>query len=487
MIEKENFEAEVHSHIKACLGSVLQRGEIDSPGPVLLVALSGGADSTALLSAAASLRRFYPVTIRVIHVDHGIRPAAERALDRQGVRTLCRSLGVGLRIATIPPGRIEAIGREEKIGIEAAARKVRHRIFRSEFRRVGAALLLVGHTADDELETLLWRLLRGAGPRGLGGLPVQRGFLCRPLIGVSRQDVLAYLAETGLSYRTDSTNADTAYLRNRIRLRLIPLLNREFPFWRSGLLGLGQTQRKVADFLGSLGERQNWRPLESAVGRGLSLSTEEFDALFPIVREETLFYAIDRLRSHPPPKENWNVDSPGPPVKEPRRAAIRTLCEGRVSALDLGDLRIDRRENAIRIYYPLLEDRERGWSFQAQKSGSFPWAGGMLVVEPRGGEEQRGEKEISCDLPVVFRSLYSEDSVYIKGTHRRASYVLERAYRSRYTDICVAEDRWGVVAIVGSRKGSLEILVQRDKKTDRDGEHLLLSVISQGEYVGRSK
>jgi hypothetical protein len=223
------------------------------------------------------------------------------------------------------------------------------------------------------------------------------------------------------------------------------------------------------------------------VGRGLSLSAEDFDALSLIIREETLFYAIDRLRAHPPPTENWIVDIPKPPVKEPRRTAVRKLCEGRVSALDLRDLKIDRRENNIRVYYPLLADREWGWSFQAQEPVSFPWAGGMLVVEPLEREDRNGEMGISCGLPVVFRSLYSEDSVYIKGTYRRASCVLERAYGSRYTDICVAEDRWGVVAIVGSRKDSLEILVRRDKRTVRDGESLFLSVISQGEYVGRSK
>lgn len=487
MKEKAKFEAEVHSQIQACLTLPLQGGGIEGPGPLLLVALSGGADSTALLSSAASLRRLFKVSIRAIHVDHGIRPASERALDRQSVRTLCRSLGVGLRVATISPGRIEKIGKEEKIGIEAAARNVRHSIFRAEFRRLGADLLLVGHTADDALETILWRVLRGAGPRGLGTLPVQRGFLCRPLIHLSRQDVLVYLAEQGLSYRTDSTNADTVYLRNRLRLRLIPLLDREFPFWRSSLFSLGETQRHVADFLASLGERQNWSPLEASAGRGLSLPAEEFDALSPVIREETLFYAIDRLRVHPPPTENWNVDIPSPPVKEPRRTVIRKFCEERVSSLDLRDLRIDRRENTIRVYYPLLVDWERGWSFQAQEPGVFPWAGGMFVVEGLEGEARNREKEISCGLPLVFRSLYSEDSVYIKGTHRRASYVLERAYRSLYTDICVAEDRWGVVAIVGSRKDSLEILVRRDKKTGRDGENLFLSVISQGEYIERSK
>lgn len=487
MKEKKSFEDEVHSQITACLASSLQRGERSALAPVLLVALSGGADSTALLSSAVSLGRRFPVSIRAIHVDHGIRPAPERAMDRQAVRSLCLSLGVELRIVAISPGRIEKMGREEKIGVEAAARKVRHRIFKVEFRRVGARLLLVGHTADDALETILWRVLRGAGPQGLGTLPVQRGYLCRPLIRLSRQDVLGYLAEKGLSYRTDSTNADTAYLRNRLRLRLIPLLDREFPFWRSGLRSLGQTQRKVAEFLGSLGEHQDWKNLEAPVGQGLYLPTDNFDALAPIIREETLFYAIDTLRAHPPSTKKWNVDIPEPPVKEPRRSAVRQFCEGRVSTVDLRDLRIDRRENAVRLFYPRRTDRERGWSFLVQESGSFSWAGGIFVLEVLDGEEQNGEKKISCGLPVVFRSLYSEDSVYIKGTYRRASHVLERAYRSRYTDICVAEDRWGVVAIVGSRNDSLEILVRRDKKTDRDGKDLFLSVISQGEYVGRSK
>ncbi|MDR1469822.1 MAG: tRNA lysidine(34) synthetase TilS, partial [Spirochaetaceae bacterium] len=140
----------------------------------LLAAVSGGADSTAMLASCASLRErafCKKGGLRAVYVDHGLRPVEECAGDAEAVRALCDDRGVGCTVATVGRGRIEAWARETGSGIEAAARHFRYEALRCEAERVGADFILVAHTRDDARETALMRFLRGSGPRGLALMP----------------------------------------------------------------------------------------------------------------------------------------------------------------------------------------------------------------------------------------------------------------------------------------------------------------------------
>jgi tRNA(Ile)-lysidine synthase len=199
--------------------------------PAGVVAVSGGADSVALLRALAALRGTEPaVPLVVAHLNHQLR-GAESDGDEAFVRSLCERLDEGTgRLAWRGERReVAALARAEGGNLEAVARRVRYEWLAQVAEETGSAWVATGHTADDQAETVLHRLLRGTGLQGLRGIAVRRALrpgveLVRPLLGVTRGQVLAYLQSEGQEYRSDSSNLDPAFTRNRIRHELLSLL-----------------------------------------------------------------------------------------------------------------------------------------------------------------------------------------------------------------------------------------------------------------------
>ena len=212
------------------------------------VGVSGGPDSVALLSALLAQPESSRLHLSVLHVNHGLRPEAER--EQHHVERLCRRWQlpcVVKKLDSSPPAH----------GLEAWARAERYRFFGMAMEREGLDYLALAHTRDDQAETVLFRLLRGSARRGLSGMPPSRTIgtrgdkrLIRPLLDCTRQEVLAYLAERELSSVTDPSNADLRYARNRIRHRLLPLLATEFsPRIARHLVHLADTLRAEEDWL----------------------------------------------------------------------------------------------------------------------------------------------------------------------------------------------------------------------------------------------
>jgi len=224
---------------------------IPARGETLLVALSGGPDSVALTAALAALRRKRGFELVAAHLDHALRPGS--AEDAAFCAQLCGSLGIPLRAGT---GRVRERAALEKGGLEQAARLERYSFLRRVRDDEGAVAIAVAHTRDDQAETLLLRLLRGAGASGLAGMRPRSGDLLRPLLGVSRKDVLAYLGERGLAWREDPSNADTALTRNRVRRELLPYLEERFnPRVREALARTADLLAEEALFVGGAAER----------------------------------------------------------------------------------------------------------------------------------------------------------------------------------------------------------------------------------------
>jgi tRNA(Ile)-lysidine synthase len=213
-----------------------------APGEHVLAAVSGGPDSTALLAALAELAPGRRVGLTVAHVDHGLRSPAEHAAEAALVRDLAARLGV--------PCVVRAISVDPGAGLEVRARAARYRALAGLATAAGASRIATGHTRDDQVETLLLRLLRGAGRRGLGGMRPIRGKLWRPLLGATRADVRRFLAERELPAVIDRTNADLSRARSRIRRLLVPFLEAEFnPRLGPALAALADRLRDEDTFL----------------------------------------------------------------------------------------------------------------------------------------------------------------------------------------------------------------------------------------------
>jgi tRNA(Ile)-lysidine synthase len=222
----------------------------------VLVAVSGGADSVALLRGLAAIRPSGRGRLVVAHANHQLRDAA--AADAAFVETLCRTLQVPCELGVVTVGPIAGDG------LEAAARAARYQFLEAAAGRFGARYLVTAHTADDQAETVLQRILRGTGIRGLAGIsrvrPLGPASLLRPLLGCRRAELRAYLAAIGQDYRHDASNDELRFTRNRIRHELLPQLAGSYhPNVVENVLRLatlaGEAQGVIETLVGELRER----------------------------------------------------------------------------------------------------------------------------------------------------------------------------------------------------------------------------------------
>lgn len=207
----------------------------------VLVAVSGGADSIALLAALSELGKAADFDCHVVHVNHQLRDDADD--DAKFVEQFATDLGLDCDVVSAD---VREMAKEQGIGIEEAARKVRYGAFVECARQCGAKFVAVAHHQDDQVETVLHHIVRGTGLKGLEGIPRTRELsdgvtLIRPMLDVPRSVVMRFIEERGLQYREDETNRDNAFTRNRIRNELLPQLERDFnPQVRAALLRLSQ-------------------------------------------------------------------------------------------------------------------------------------------------------------------------------------------------------------------------------------------------------
>ncbi|HEV2869961.1 MAG TPA: tRNA lysidine(34) synthetase TilS [Actinomycetota bacterium] len=192
---------------------------VPAAGDGVAVAVSGGADSLALLHALRALSGPRDWRLAVVTVDHGLRPGS--AADAAFVADHAKALGLPVRVCTLGPADLEP---HRHAGPEGAARAARYAALWPATDDLGCSWLATGHTLDDQAETVLLQLLRGAGPDGLAGMAVRSGRLLRPLLRARRAETRACCAAIGLAWREDPTNAGDGPLRNRVRQQLLPLL-----------------------------------------------------------------------------------------------------------------------------------------------------------------------------------------------------------------------------------------------------------------------
>jgi len=258
----------------------------------LLVAVSGGIDSTVLCAALRELSPGRQLRLALGHVNHGLR-GEESEGDQAAVRALGEGLGLEVHVAGVAPESLrEGRSSRDRPTVQEAARTLRYRALLDLAAKADARWIATGHNADDQAETVLLRLLRGAGPEGLGGIPEVSpdGVLLRPLLGVPRAEIESFARSRRLSWREDASNRDDGYARNRLRRHWIPGLAREFnPRLLRAIGDLAEAQRKETEWISALVDREaawrisrdgawlridarDWASLPEALGRRLARS-----------------------------------------------------------------------------------------------------------------------------------------------------------------------------------------------------------------------
>ncbi|RCS31177.1 tRNA lysidine(34) synthetase TilS [Rhodanobacter denitrificans] len=273
----------LQAHLQASLAAM-------PPAP-LCVAFSGGPDSTALLHALTQLPEARRRGLRALHVDHGLHP--DSAAWAEHCRHFCAALGLPCEMLCVQ------VERGAGNGLEAAARHARHAALAAQLR--DGEYLLLGHHRDDQVETVLLKLLRGAGPEGLGGMrtlrPFGRGQLWRPLLALSRQQLRDYVEAQRLDVIDDPSNADTSLARNRLRHEILPRLAPCWPQAADSILHSAALCRAAAEAL-----RLQWLTAFDALHDPASgsLETAGWLALMPALREPLLDHWL-HLRGLPAP------------------------------------------------------------------------------------------------------------------------------------------------------------------------------------------
>lgn len=240
--------------------TTIRKYKMIEQGDKLLVAVSGGADSVALLHFLRALAPEWELRVTAAHLNHRLR-GDESGRDEAFVRELCARLGVELAVRSEPVARW---AEERGLSIEQAARERRYAFLEEEAGPCGAKIA-TAHTRSDSAETVLLNLARGTALRGLCGIPPVRGNIIRPLIGCTRAAIEAYCAREGLEYVTDSTNAEERYTRNRLRHKVLPLLEEIDPAFQSKVGEMTELLRADADYLDGLAEKAL---AEISLGRG---------------------------------------------------------------------------------------------------------------------------------------------------------------------------------------------------------------------------
>lgn len=286
-------EVEVHTLLLEKVQRVIEQNGLLERGDLVVVGVSGGPDSVALLHILWRLSEGYALKVHVAHLNHRMRAEAEQ--DARFVEELAAQFSL--------PCTVEAINvrerRERGESLEEAARRLRYEFLERLATRLGARRVAVGHTADDQAETVFMHLVRGSGTTGLRAMAPSRPLgsvtLIRPLLTAWREEVITYLREQGISWREDASNRDLRFLRNRIRHRILPWLEGEIPGLRKALVRVAEILREedaVLEFLA----RESYGELSTTEKERVLLDVRGFRNLHPAIQRRVLRLAISTVK-----------------------------------------------------------------------------------------------------------------------------------------------------------------------------------------------
>jgi tRNA(Ile)-lysidine synthase len=275
------------------LATVRKHGMLPPSGGRVLVALSGGPDSVGLLHLLSILAARGELTVAgAAHLNHGLREAADE--DERFCRERAAELGIPV---CVERADVRALATDWHTSLEDAGRRARYAFLERAAAELSATAIATGHTLDDQAETFLLQLIRGAGPRGLSGIGPAVGLVKRPLLEIRREEIREWLAAEGIAFREDESNRNVAFTRNRVRHVLLPLLERDFS---PGIVEVLARESAIA--------REDEAYLQSAaieLARSVVLASEdiiEIDAsalrsLHPAVASRVVRIALARLGS----------------------------------------------------------------------------------------------------------------------------------------------------------------------------------------------
>ena len=430
------------------------------PGQHLLVAVSGGPDSVALLSLLHRLAPSWRLTLTAVHCNYGLR-GEESEGDESFVSDFCRERQLSLVIH-----RPKLVKRRQRSSLQASARDARYDFMKQLAHEAGADRIAVGHTANDQAETLLMWLLRGAGMAGLAGMPYAReDRIIRPLLAATREEVVAYLEREGLTYRRDSSNEKPLYHRNRIRKELIPVITRLAPAAVRVLQRQADLLREDEQYLEQV-TNELARTLVSHDSRGVQRVDRQSLIELPVALQRRLIRAILQTCDGEGRASSLRV------VESVRRVFLKGRSGARLS---LKQARVTMDHGSVRFSPGAGEDRGdetglgRGEALRLPMPSTVYWAGTNQQIqvqlmtrraaEALGRASSQGLVSFDADRfsePLSVRAWQAGDRFFPHGMKGKS-----KKLQDFFTDRKVARRERGKVPLLVAPEGILWVVGMR--------------------------
>ena len=434
---------------------------------IILVGYSGGPDSSALLWILNDIRKLIGFSLNALYIDHGIRSETEMTEECSRVKKIVDELDLPLYIRHIPQGEIASKSQTTGRSIEDLAREYRYLLIEEIKKEIGATHIAMGHTLDDQFETIIMRFFQGSGIHGLSGIPEKRDDFIRPLIMLEKREVMDYINVKQIPYVVDETNLDTVYLRNKVRLKLIPVIAEIFPGYRKSLTIFSEKMDSIRSVL-----TNNSPAMEVKITKDGDawFNSEEFANKPAYQQVETLYKSWDMWKNRPFNRLPYRFISTALDHKSVGGSNI--LIQGYTCQLLHHKERIiwkrvvvvSSKKSYLRVVVEGDQEIFPGFTLCVEEMNEFP-------------EDTVWFSRENLKNPVIVRSRISGDRIHlveglkpIKKLFSEWGVLPEERWK-----LPVIEDRSGIIAVLGKPFGFSNRIAMTYKKNSTDNKKLVIS------------
>ncbi|MBN2535605.1 MAG: tRNA lysidine(34) synthetase TilS [Spirochaetales bacterium] len=430
-------------------------------GSRILVGTSGGPDSTTLLYILHHLKKEFDFTLFAAYLDHGMRKKTEIEKDIKFLHQVAASLQIELFIGRIPVGELNRIALNETRSMEEVARKKRYQFLGAVCKKVKANYIALGHVEDDHLETIVMRFFQGGGVTGLAGIPLYRDGIIRPLFYCTKEEIYTYLNDNEIGFVVDSSNRSKAFLRNKIRLNLIPVVRNIFPGYQKGLKRLSGLFRLLNSYFEEeIRKTCNWEKTsagKSEFSDGYRMNKEKFLQVHGVIRLFSLYKVLNNLYDDEKigKKERIPYKFLSPVLDKENITGRRVILRGYGIALICRGKYLFCRAD---IVYP----RKKSYLIHGEKGKRINIQAIGCIIHIYNGKKQSESKNTDVTLiencihyPLVIRSRMPGDKIK-SGKENKSLKKLFNEWKvpeNRRWVIPVLADRKQIVAVAGKEFG----------------------------------